>query len=198
MNIKIILFIIVLILTSVATTLIYQNTQQADINYFKGHKYFEKGYYSKAIKFYEKVLLIDPARLDALTDLARCYQWTKRYEQAIDAFQKSLLITPEDNEIKESLAETYSWVKEYKKAINLYSEILETTDNIDIKRELAEVYIWSNHFEEAKEILLEILKIIPEDKKARLLLARAMQYSGQSKQAIEIYKKLLKEANDNE
>ena len=182
-----------LILTSVATTLFYQNTQQADINYFKGHKYFEKGYYSEAIKFYKKVLLIDPARLDALADLARCYQWTKRYEQAIDAFQKSLLITPEDNEIKESLAETYSWVKKYKKAINLYSEILETTDNIDIKRELAKVYIWNKQYDKAKGILRVILKNNPKDSEAKLLFAKALQYTGEVKKAIKIYKELLQE-----
>ena len=135
MNIKIALFIVALILTSIVTTLIYYHTQQADISYYQGHRLFEKGEYNKAIKFYKKTLNSNPSRVDALKDLAYCYQWTDKYKEAIDAFQKTLLLSPKDNKLKKSLAETYSWVKEYKKAINLYSEILETMDNKDIKRE---------------------------------------------------------------
>ncbi len=52
MNVKIALFIVVLILTSIVTTLIYRQTQQADINYYQGHRYFEKGEYNKAVGFY--------------------------------------------------------------------------------------------------------------------------------------------------
>ena len=91
-----------------------------------------------------------------------------------------------------------SWQKEYDKAIQLYKEVVTATDSIDAKKQLAEVYIWNNQFEEAKEILIGILKITPEDKKVKLLLARAMQYSGQAEQAIKIYKEFLKEVNGNE
>ena len=166
MNIKIALFIVALILTSIVTTLIYRHTQQADINYYQGHRLFENGKFAQAIEFYEKALIVKPS--------------------------------PRDNKIKESLAQSLSWQKEYDKAIQLYKEVIAKTDSLDTKMQLAEVYIWNNQFEEAKEILFEILKITPQDKKAKLLLARAMQYSGQAEQAIEIYKELLREVNGNE
>ncbi|MBL7130850.1 MAG: tetratricopeptide repeat protein [Candidatus Omnitrophica bacterium] len=195
---KITWFIITLIFTSVITTVVYHKTQKADIYYYQGHRLFEKSAYDKATKFYEQALKIKPSYADALEDLAYCYQWTDRYEKAIEVFQKALLSSPQDNGLKISLAETYSWIKEYKKAIPLYKEVIAVTDSLDTKMQLAEVYIWNNQFEEAKEILFEILKITPEDKKVKLLLARAMQYSGQAKQAIEIYKELLGEVNGNE
>jgi len=198
MNIKIIWLILSLILISVTTTLIYQNTQQADINYYQGRRLFEEGKYDKAAEFYEQALKIKPSYADALKDLAYCYQWTNRYEKAIEVFQKAFLFSPQDNGLKISLAETYSWIKEYKKAIPLYKEVIAVAASLDTKMRLAEVYIWNNQFEEAKEILIEILKITPQDKKAKLLLARAMQYSGQAKQAIEIYKELLNEEDSNE
>ncbi len=196
--IKIICFIFVLIVISAVTTLIYQNTQQADINYYQGHRLFEKGEFAQATEFYEKALAIKSSRIDVLRDLAYSYQWTKVYEKAIITFQKILSLQPHDNKIKESLAQSLSWQKEYDKAIQLYKEVVTATDNIDVKKQLAEVYIWNNQFEEAKEILIGILKITPEDKKVKLLLARAMQYSGQAEQAIKIYKEFLKEENSNE
>ena len=180
------------------TTLIYQKTQQADINYYRGYRYFEKGEYNKAIKFYKKSLLINPANQDVLTDLGHCYQWTKKYEEAIDAFQKALLIAPEDNNVKKSLAQTYSWVKEYDKAINLYKEILVTTDDIDIKKQLAEVYVWNTRPSKAKEILETILRDKPQDARAKLLLAKAMHYSGDAEKAAVIYEELLEKEKPEE
>lgn len=195
---KIIWFVIALIFTSIITTGVYHKTQKADINYYQGHRLFEKGRFDDAIKFYEKVLVIGPSRLDALRDLAYAYQWTGAYEKAAVAFQKTLSLKPHDNKIKESLAQTLSWQKEYAKAIQFYKEVIAVTDSLGAKIQLAEVYIWNNQFEEAKEILAEVSKISPQDKKIKLLLARAMQYSGQAKQAIEIYKELLNEEGSNE
>lgn len=195
---KIIWFVIALIFTSVITTGVYHKTQKADINYYQGQRLFEKGRFDEAIEFYEKVLVIGPSRLDALRDLAYAYQWTGAYEKAAVAFQKALSLKPHDNKIKESLAQTLSWQKEYEKAIQLYKEVIADSDSLDAKRQLAEVYIWNNRFKEAKEILVEILKITPQDRKAKFLLAKAMQYSGQAEQAIEIYKELLNEEDSNE
>lgn len=83
---------------------------------------------------------------------------------------------------------------EFVPAIKFYEQALAINPsrlNVDIKTRLAEAYIWNKQFEEAKAVLSEISKISPENKKIKLLLARAMRYSGQAKQAIEIYKELL-------
>ncbi len=153
MNIKIIWFIIVLISTSVLTTFVYQNTQQADINYYQGYRLFEKGEYNKAVEFYEQTLAIEPLRLDALKEIAYSYQWTDRFEKAIGVFRKALSLDPQNYKIKKSLAKTYSWEKEYKKAISLYKEVITMEeDDIDAQRELAKVYIWDGQYDKAKKI----------------------------------------------
>ena len=193
MNLRVPLFIIILISASIGTTLVYHHTQQADINYYRGHRYFEKGEYHKAIKFYEKTLTITPSRLDALKDLAYSYQRTARLEKAIDCFQKVLSFTPQADKIKKSLAQTYSWNKEYEKAISLYKEVINTGDDIEAERQLAEAYIWNSQYNKAKHILEVILRKNPDDSKAKLLFAKALHYSGEVERAVTFYKELLQE-----
>lgn len=193
---KISWFIIVLVLVALGTTFIYQNTQQADINYYEGHRYFEKTRYDKAILFYKKTLAIDPERIDALTDLAYSYQWTRDFEAAIKTFQKALSFKPNDIKLKIALAQTYSWIKKYDEAIELYKEIIEKSDDADSKKGLAEVYIWDKKFNKAKEILKPVLKNNPEDMQAKLLLAKALQYSGDVKKAIKLYQEILKQQKE--
>ena len=193
MKIKILGFIVILILASGITTLFYQNTQQANINYHRGHRLFEKGKYDKAIKFYKRSLTINPSGLDALKEIAYSYQRTGRYEKAIEAFEEVLSRNPQDNKIKKSLAETLSWQKEYKKAVALYEEIVKAEDDVETRRQLAEVYIWDGQLEKARNILEIIRRDNPEDTKASLLLAKAMHYSGKAAEAGKIYEELLGE-----
>lgn len=193
---KIILFIVTLGIAVFVTTFFFQNTQQADINYYQGQRYFEKGQYDKATAFYKKTLTIDSERLDALIGLAYCYQWTGNHKKAINTFQKALFFKPNDNKLKTALARTYSWEKKYEKAIHIYKEIIETTDSIDAKKRLAEVYIWNKQFDKAVDILERVLENNPKDAQAKLLLAKALQYSGSVKKAIRLYQELLKQEKE--
>ncbi len=196
MNTRPILFIVVLILVAAMTTLLYRTTQHADMNYYRGHRFFEKGEYDQAIQFYEKTLSTDPSRLDALRELAYSYQWTGRYEKAIEACKKVLSLQPQDDEIKKSLAQTLSWEKEYDKAIALYEEVVGTKDDLEAKRHLAELYIWNERPDKAKDILQHLLKDNPADSRSRLLLAKAMQYSGQAQEAVKIYEELWRDGEE--
>lgn len=195
---KILFLAVILILICAGTSLLYHNTQQADINYYQGRRLFEKGKFEQAMQFFHKASDAEPSRPDVLKDLAYAYQWTGAYGKAAGIFQQILSLKPHDNEIKKSLAQTLSWQKEYEKAIRLYKEVIAATGDIDVKRQLAEVYIWDNQFKEARGILAEILKIAPQDRKAKFLLAKAMQYSGRAEEAIEIYKELLQEKDRDE
>ena len=121
---RIVFYGLILIGIAAATTFIYHNTQQADMNYYRGHRLFEKGEYDEAIKFYKKTLILAPSYIEALEDLAYSHQWTKRHKEAINAFQKALLLNPEDNKLKKSLAETYIWNGQYDKAKDILKNIL--------------------------------------------------------------------------
>ncbi|NQT47322.1 MAG: tetratricopeptide repeat protein [Candidatus Omnitrophica bacterium] len=190
---RLFLIIVVLLATAIATTLLYHQTQQADINYYQGHKFFEKGEYDEAMKFCEKTLTINPSHKGALRDLAYSCQWTGDFERAIEAFNQILSMNPGDYKVMMALAETLAWNKEYEKSIAVCEEIIDSTGDVKAHILLGQIYIWNNQFDNAKEVLEEVLRKDPDNSQAKLLYAKALHYSGEAKAAIEIYKKLLKE-----
>ena len=192
---RVVFYGLILIGIAVTTTFIYHNTQQADINYYRGHRLFEKGEYDKAVRYYKNAVSINPEHLEALRELGYSYQWTKKHADAIDAFLKALALKPADKKLKKALAKTYSWRGDLDNAIKLYSEILEGEDDIDVMRDMAGAYLWAGKYDKAKNILEDILKKHPDDSTAKLLLARTLHYGGEAEKAIPIYKELLGERN---
>ncbi|NQU73092.1 MAG: tetratricopeptide repeat protein [Candidatus Omnitrophica bacterium] len=190
---RLFLAIAILLVTAIAITLLYHQTQQADINYYEGHRYFEKGEYEEAMKFCEKTLAINPSHEGALIDLAYSCQWTGDFKRAIETFKQVLSINPEDYKIMMALAETLAWNKEYEKSIAVCEKIINSTGGIKAQILLGQVCIWSKQFDSAKEVLEEVLRKEPDNSQAKLLYAKALHYSGEAKKSIEIYKELLKE-----
>jgi tetratricopeptide (TPR) repeat protein len=185
-----IFFASILIIISLLVTLFYHETQKASINYYLGRKYFEKGVYDKAIFFYQNALAMDPGLIDALIDLAYSYQWVGDKKKAIELFEKALTFR-QDNDLRAALAQSYAWAGEYKKAISVYEGLEGTMGSVKIKKELAQVYIWDGQYDKAKNILTQLLVKHPADREAKLLLAKALQYSGESKMAVDMYEELL-------
>jgi tetratricopeptide (TPR) repeat protein len=194
---RLFLAIVIFLAIATATTLIYHRTQQADINYYQGHVFFEKAQYDKAKEFCERTLAVNPSHTGALRDLAYASQWTGDFERAIEAFSQLLSIEPDDYKAMTALAETLAWNKEYKKSIAVYREIISATGNIKIEILLGQVYIWDKQFDNAKKVLQTVLTEAPDDFEVRLLYAKALHYSGEPKEAIEIYKGLLEELKED-
>jgi tetratricopeptide (TPR) repeat protein len=69
--------------------------------------------------------------------------------------------------------------------------IYRRTQQADINYYKGRRSFLNGRYAEAKEFLLQSLKFNPGDRRARILLAQAMQYSGQAKEAIKIYEELL-------
>lgn len=190
---------IILFLTSITTTVVYHKTQAADINYYKAHKYFDKGSYEKAIPLYEKVVAIKQSRVDALKELGQAYQWTNRHGEAVSAFLKFLSYKPQDYSVKKSLAETYLWMKDYDKAIATSREALSVKPgDAQVKLTLAEALHYSGKTEEAAVLYQEILtdKIArlgkAEEERIRKLLGEAYMVIKSYKDSIGQYRDILK------
>lgn len=159
------ILVIILLLTSAVTTIVYHETQSTDINYYKAHRYFEKGDYGKAIPLYKKTLAAKQSYTVALKELGYAYQWTDRHAEAISTFLKFLSYKPQDSAVKKSLAETYLWMKDYDKAIGISREVLgEKPGDAEAKLILAEAIHYSGNPKEA----VVIYKAILTDKTARL------------------------------
>ncbi|MFC1479933.1 tetratricopeptide repeat protein [Candidatus Omnitrophota bacterium] len=190
----IITFVIILVTLSTAFT--YHFTQQADINYYQGHRLFLKGKYEKAIPFYAKAIEEGSDGRDTYKELGYCYLWTGKSEKSIQLFEDVAAKKPDDYKIKDSLAEAYSWNRNYAEAIKIFKEIVIRTNSPGAKEKLAEVYLWNGQPEEAKMILESLVIKYPDNYKLQLLWGKALYYTGESEKASRVFEELLKEENE--
>lgn len=88
--------------------------------------------------------------------------------------------------------------KQYALASELYSKIQKTEiASTQLKLHLAESYISMGKFNEAVKLYKEILEKHPADKKIRLALARALQWSGDLEGSKVEYNKVLENQNEH-
>ncbi len=185
------LFIATCALIAFITTGVYYVSQQSDIQYYKGHKFFREGDYPHAIQIHEKNLGENPSRLDVMRELAHSYQWSKNYTKAIEIFRRILRAAPKDFKTKEALAETLSWDKEFPEAIRLYREVLAENDNTQTRINLAEAYLWSEDYKSSESLLRDVLKNDPKNTRAKFILGKTMQYAGRPEEAVVLFQDLL-------
>ena len=184
------------ILVTLSTAFTYHFTQQANINYYQGHRLFLKGKYDKAISFYVKAIEEGSSRRETYKELAYCYLWTGKSEKSIQLFKDVSTQKPDDYKIKGSLAEAYSWNRNYAEAIKIYKEIIIRTNSLWAKEKLAEVYLWNGQPEEAKIILEPLVRKDPDNHNLKLLWGKALYYTGESEKASKVFEGLLKEENE--
>ncbi len=178
-------------LVAFATTGVYYASQQPDIQYYKGHRFFREGDYTNAIQTHEKNLEKNPSRLDVMRELAYSYQWSKNYTKAVETFRRILQAAPKDLKTKKALAETLAWNKEYPEAIRLYREAMVENDNAETRKNLAEVYLWSEDYRSSESLLRDVLKNDAKDAQAKFILAKTLQYGGRPKEAVVLLEELL-------
>ncbi|MDD5565635.1 MAG: tetratricopeptide repeat protein [Candidatus Omnitrophica bacterium] len=188
---KFAILILALVLTASGTTIVYQKTQQDDVNYYQGHRLFTVGQYTEAVRFYKKALSANPRHFNSIKELGLCYQWTGRPIQAISAFRRALAITPQNSQVKLALAETLSWQKEYSEAISLYQDVIGHTGGFEARQKLAQTYLWAGRPEESIQVLTRLRTHQPKDIKTKILLAEAFMYSNRTEEAIKIIEELL-------
>ncbi len=185
------LFIVTCTIIALITTGAYYLSQQPDIQYYKGHKFFSKGDYPDAIQTHAKNLEKNPSRLDVMRELAYSYQWSNNYTKAIEIFRRILRIAPKDLKTKKDLAQTLSWNKEYPAAIRLYREMLAEEDSAEIRIYLAEVYLWKEDYKSSESILRGVLKKYPKDARAKFMLGKTLQYAGRPEEAVALFEEML-------
>ena len=164
-------------------------TQQGKINFYSAYRLFAQGKYSQAIPYYEEFIKFDNNNMAAYKKLGFCYLWTKRHKDAINMFERVLQLK-EDLDVKFALSQGYSWVKEYTKAISLMEEVAADNKDIKYKIALAEVYLWNSEPKKAIPVAKEVLKEDPNNKKAKMILGKALYYIGKSEQASKIFEEI--------
>jgi len=180
---------VIFLLITVVTTYIFHTTQKGRINFYPARRLFVQGKYSQAIPYYEESIKFDKNNIAAYKELGFCYLWTKQNKEAINMFERTLQLK-EDLSVKFALAQGYSWIKEYAKAISLMEEVSADNKYIKHKIALAEVYLWNSEPEKAIPIVKEALKEDPNNKKAKMILGKALYRAGESEKASEIFEEL--------
>jgi tetratricopeptide (TPR) repeat protein len=186
------LVLIAMVFLAVAATLIYHLTQQSEIDYYRGNRFFEKARYSEAIKYFERSLELAPRKIEALGKLAQACQWSGQHRRAAQLFERLLKMEPANASVKLALAETLSWQKDYGRAIGLFREVIRQTGSFEAGQKLAEVYLWSGDLTAAAGLIDRLISNRPDDFKNKLLQAQLWYYSGDFGLAREAYAGLLR------
>jgi len=190
MDKKVPTLIFILLTVTILVTFFYYATQQANINYYQAHRFFQYGNYEKAIPYYEASIKAGLGKISALQELAYSYLWTGNPERSIDLFKQIIEQKPGDYDVMLSLASAYSWAGDYANAIPILKHIVGKTGSLQAKIQLAEVYIWNSEPEKAAIILEDVLRQSPEHTKAKILWAKSLYYTGQSEEASEVLEQL--------
>ncbi|MCF7873335.1 MAG: tetratricopeptide repeat protein [Candidatus Omnitrophica bacterium] len=193
---KIINLVFSLIVVAGLTSFLYHYTQQAEINYYQGHRLFLNGNYSKAIPYYKNSLKADHRQFKAKKELAYSYFWTDNPKKSIPLFEDISKKNPKNQELKLYLAKAYSRTGSRNKALSIMGKIETKDKQLDIKMTLAEIYIWNNQLTKARELLREVLAQNPSNNKAKFLLAKTFYYDQKSKKASKILENLLEEGKE--
>ncbi|MCF7916366.1 MAG: tetratricopeptide repeat protein [Candidatus Omnitrophica bacterium] len=193
---KIINLVFSLIVVAALTSFLYHYTQQAEINYYQGHRLFLKGNYNLAIPYYQKSLEIEPSQPKAARELAYSYLWAKDTRQALPLFTKLLKNNPQNNQLKVALAEAYTQLGNHKKVISIIKNLIRETGQENLKIRLARAYLWDRQFDKAENITNQILAENPDSVRAKFLLAKIFQYNQKSKQAAKILENLVEKEKE--
>ena len=177
----------------VSTSLAYHITQQADINYFQGYRFFLKGQYEKAIPFYEQAVKQGARSNEVYKELAYSYLWTGRSRDSIQLFKDLFLKEAGNPDMAYSLAQAYAWNKQYDKSIDLLRGLVRISGSEMARKKLAEVYLWSGRPEQARVVLEPMVQRYPEDTDIALMWGKSLYYTGESEKASKVFEEILKE-----
>ena len=90
---------------------------------------YQRGNYSEAIQYYNKVLGICPEQPYAYLGIGNSYLYSENHSQATTYFNKVLDIDPHDSHIFWKLGVAFTNLKNYNQSISCYKRALEITPN---------------------------------------------------------------------
>lgn len=165
--------------------------------------HIEFGEYDLAIKEYEQVLQLYPDDINVKKVLIELYNRVKNYDAAI-SLSSELMEAFSDNEIGlwaiTTLMETYKTIKDYEKAME-YANLIKIhplANNVQSDENIALILLDDGKIEESIELFKMLIADDSENISLKKELAKAYEINKDFKSAIDIYKKILDEADVKE
>jgi tetratricopeptide (TPR) repeat protein len=166
--------------------------------------FIDEGKFDKAIREYEKILLVDPSDLRVKLRIAELYTKRKQiqdairiyrevadsyategfYLKAVTVYKNILRLNPSLTEINEQLGSLYEKMGLTSDAIRQY-DILATA--LDLRGEVEKVLELRSH----------IVRLSPDDRSARIRLAELYQREGRTPEAIDQYEEYARRLGDS-
>ncbi|MFA5073685.1 MAG: tetratricopeptide repeat protein [Nitrospirota bacterium] len=107
---------------------------------------------TEAIRFFQKVLAIDPNHVDTLLRLGISQLREKNLQDAVPLHQKALSLDPDNQEVMFSFAAVYEEAKRYEEALQMYKKILSKDgSNLTALIRMRDLYQRQNQWEELYE-----------------------------------------------
>ena len=139
---------------------IYKNLNQIDL----------------AIKYYKKVLSINPDHPDTLNNLGNIYNATGNYNTAISLFQKVILLLPNAPQPYSNISQTYILLDDYDLAIKYAQKSIELNPSfLDAYHNLIKAQINSDLFEDALYTVTRALDVEVNNNDTLILFSQVLE-----------------------
>ncbi len=135
--------------------------------------YNQTGETVKARECYQKILSMEPGRVQEQRLLAHSYLAEKNFEKAIEEFQEAVRNFPKDLRLKVDLANAYLAQGEIEKGEGVFLDLIkERPDKSEIYLLLASYYLKTEKLDQMREVIGKAVGLEKEDpaKQARIFL----------------------------
>jgi tetratricopeptide (TPR) repeat protein len=158
-----------------------------------GNAYLYNGLIGKAMKYYEKALILDPDQIGSLSNIALAYEYEGQIEKAIEYYEKVIKAEPKFVLSYYNLGNIYKNKGLFDKAIEYYLKTINLSPNrADAYNNLGTIYSLKGQIEKAIEYYQKALSLKPDLVEAHFNLANIYSSRGLTDKAVEHYQKAIK------
>jgi tetratricopeptide (TPR) repeat protein len=157
-----------------------------------GSLYSQKGDYTQATSYYEKVLAQTPDDKALQLNLARVASWNRDFPRSIKLYQTLIAEEPGNHDFRLELAKILSWAGRNTESAERYKELLQRNpDDLEARLGLARVLSWDKQLDAALEEYARVLRVQPDNHDALIERARIYSWNGNLGSALDAYNDLL-------
>ncbi|KUJ82904.1 sulfotransferase family protein [Microbulbifer flavimaris] len=182
--------------TALCIDILKRDPRQADAHLVLGLASAEAGKIDMALRAFDTVLKIDPARFDARVQKARCLVQAGRHAEAEREADRCIQPAQENAKLLDLLATVYSHIGKQEKAAPLISRATTLApDDIAILSNAAAIQLFVDQKQEAIGNLQRVLEHRPDHGRSHWQLAKARRAEGREHCAV--MESLLEAGNDD-
>lgn len=174
------------------------NPHAAEAYFFMAQYYSALKQVEKSLDYFQTAARLNPQNETYMETLAQVYIRQQNYQDAIAVIEKLYERHKDRENLLEMLFQLYQEVDDFQNAI----AVLERIEMIDGKSERlsmakSEVYTRMGNEEAAVEEMAALAKQYPNDLNYLAMYGESLMMNGETKQALEIYNRILKEEPNN-